>query len=93
MWFPSEELQSAIIFKDDVLREPTLYPAELVEKLKEIDGKESPDALSDKFMYSVDGYIVTVAGWVGIHPRSSAAVKKEWMEHWQAKKNNPLTDF
>jgi len=92
MWAPSKETQDALVWKDDVEREPQLYPKELVTALSQIDNieKEKEGASYDpKFIFSVKGFIIRDFGVVGVRPDAPEIAKREWMEHWEALKAEP----
>jgi len=70
-----------------VLKEPDIYPDELVASIRRLEQDESLELSIDE-QYSIRGYIIH--RWiVGIHPKAPDSAKKEWMEHWQKEKDNP----
>ena len=79
MWVPSAELMKNIVYIDDVLNEPDIYPAELVEALRELRQAATEGRNQNFFnMYSIEGYVIS-AGMVGVCPNAPQSVKDEWM--------------
>jgi len=77
---PPKALDATISYKD-ILSEPSLYPAGLVEQVLRI----CTEMYTPKDPFAFEGYDL-YGGYVGVHPNSSDEAKKEWMEYWKASK-------
>ncbi|MCL2148739.1 MAG: hypothetical protein FWH47_05315 [Methanomassiliicoccaceae archaeon] len=90
----SKGFWESVINGADIMREPELYPPEVVEAFKRFEAHwlarangRAPVEPPDEF--GIEGYIVGAHGVVGVHPSASDEVKGEWMAHWTWRKEHP----
>ena len=91
-WVRSRETSDALVKKEDIEREPQLYPKEVVEALGRIAAMEARDfgsTMKPEFRFAFKGYIISDMEPVCIRPDASDFAKKEWMNYWEACKAMP----
>ena len=98
----SEGFKKHAVHGFHVVKEPELYPKELVDALNRlyeyemaiakgqpVDKLSISDITSTDGMFSIEGYIIESSGIVGIHPNAPDEVKEEWMVYWRSRKEHP----
>jgi len=82
----SDELNKSMVWMADILRQPDVYPEEVVIAFQHLVNQ--PDKFTYKEAFRMEGYIIHDCGVAGIRPDSPEHIRKEWMDYWNAIKKN-----